>query len=160
MYRYVHRDRARRSANAMTITIPLGVYEGEEGEHEHPLPSNAVLDEDDGEYMLALPARYEICDRCRGKGTHTNPNIDGNGISEDEWDEWGEDEQEMYLSGGYDVRCEEGCDDGKVLVIDEGAVDKSLQVWIDAWHERERESARDGYSDARTRWAEDGYPSD
>lgn len=159
MYRYVHRDRARRNGFVMTIAIPLGIYEGEEGEHDLPLPAGAHLD-DDGEYTLSLTAKYEICDRCRGKGTHTNPNIDGNGITESEWAEWDDEGREMYLSGGCDVRCEAGCTDGKVLVIDEDAVDKSLKVWIDAWHENEREAAREGYCDARTRWAEDGYPSD
>lgn len=70
-----------------------------------------------------LPACWEICDRCKGEGRHTNPSIDGNGITEDEWNgpDWDDESREMYLSGGYDVTCEAGCSGGRVLVPDEEA---------------------------------------
>lgn len=78
------------------------------------------------ERTLELPAKYEICERCRGKGTHTNPSIDGNGITSSEWAEWDDDEREGYLTGRYDVRCEEGCDNGKAMVIDFEKLPKRL----------------------------------
>lgn len=61
-----------------------------------------------------------VCSRCRGKGTHVNPNIDGNGLP----DECVNDPEfmESYMSGVYDVRCSE-CDGNKVLdVVDVDAL--------------------------------------
>jgi len=74
---------------------------------------------DDGlEQEGSLPARYEVCPRCQGKGKHCDPNIDGNGITEEEWSQWDEDEKETYLRGGYDVICEECRGQRVVLEID------------------------------------------
>lgn len=57
-----------------------------------------------------------VCDRCNGDGTHTNPNIDGNGLP----DECVNDQDFMadYMRGVYDVSCEE-CKGNKIIdVID------------------------------------------
>lgn len=74
---------------------------------------------------------YEVCTTCRGKGTHTNKNIDGNGITSSEWAEWDEDERQTYMSGGYDVRCEE-CEGNKVVAFvvlpDAEAIEKGAKV--------------------------------
>lgn len=51
-------------------------------------------------------SKYQVCPRCEGEGTHTNPSIDGNGITSSEWAEWDEEDREMYMTGGYDVQCE------------------------------------------------------
>lgn len=60
----------------------------------------------DEEIQAVMPAKMAVCYRCEGAGSHTNPSIDGNGITSSEWAEWGEEEQETYMSGGYDVTCE------------------------------------------------------
>lgn len=49
--------------------------------------------------------KFEVCDRCRGHGTHTNPAIDGNGITASEMAELGPDFREDYMNGVYDIRC-------------------------------------------------------
>lgn len=62
-----------------------------------------------------------VCDRCNGDGTHTNPNIDGDGLP----DECVNDQDFMadYMGGVYDVCCEE-CKGNKVLdVIDLDCLD-------------------------------------
>lgn len=59
------------------------------------------------EVEFALPAVEISCFRCRGKGTHVNPSIDGNGITSDEWAEWDWEERENYRNGVYDVPCYE-----------------------------------------------------
>jgi len=51
--------------------------------------------------------RFAVCPRCEGRGSHVNPAVDGNGITADEMDELGPDFREDYLSGVYDVRCDE-----------------------------------------------------
>jgi len=53
-----------------------------------------------------LPLKYEVCNRCQGKGKHVNPNVDGHGISPEEFAE-DPDFKEAYFSGAYDVTCYE-----------------------------------------------------
>ena len=54
---------------------------------------------------LEIPAKYELCQRCRGKGTHVNPAIDGNGLSQEDMDEAGPEFFDDYMAGVYDVAC-------------------------------------------------------
>lgn len=56
---------------------------------------------------LVLPATFEVCPRCRGKGTHVNPAVDGSGLSQEDFDEGGPEFFEDYMSGVYDVACYE-----------------------------------------------------
>jgi len=66
-----------------------------------------------------LPTRLEVCPRCEGTGTHTNPNIDGNGITSDEMAELGDDFLDDYLNGVYDVACERCGGRNVIPVVDE-----------------------------------------
>lgn len=68
---------------------------------------------------FVLPARYEVCHRCRGTKTHVNPSIDGNGLSREDMDDFGDEFFEDYMSGVYDVICEECHGEGLLLVVDE-----------------------------------------
>lgn len=83
-------------------------------------------------YTLKLPAKLELCSRCRGHGTHVNPSIDGNGITESEFAEWHQDEVEGYFSGAYDVCCYDCSGDKTEKVIDTDAVDRMIAVEKDA----------------------------
>jgi hypothetical protein len=96
-----------------------------------------VGDEIEVEETVELPGKYEVCGRCQGKGTHTNPSIDGHGISQEEWfgPDWDDESREDYLSGAYDVSCHE-CDGRRVvLVLDEDACDKELLKQYLQWQE-------------------------
>jgi len=62
---------------------------------------------EDGETEVEIPIAFEVCSTCDGQGRHTNPAIDAHGITEDEWGQWDSEEQEFYMSGGYDVECHE-----------------------------------------------------
>lgn len=53
-----------------------------------------------------LPVKYEVCTRCGGVGTHTNPAIDGNGITGSEMTELGPEFEADYFAGAYDIQCE------------------------------------------------------
>jgi len=75
----------------------------------------------DGEWVetcetLEVPEKFAVCPRCEGKGTHTNPNIDGNGITSEEMHELGDEFREDYLKGVYDVRCER-CKGLRVITV-------------------------------------------
>ena len=54
------------------------------------------------------------CPLCGGKGKHSLA-IDGQGLSADDFDDWGDQEFEDYKSGAWDKVCE-GCKgNGKVV---------------------------------------------
>lgn len=113
-------------------------------------------DEIDVEETIELPGKYEVCDRCQGKGSHTNPAIDGNGITSEEWwgPDWDDESREDYMNGFYDVSCYECHGKRVVLEVDENRCDKELLKEYYADMDRK---AREDYADRRTRWAEDGY---
>jgi hypothetical protein len=83
-----------------------------------------LLNDDGDEIEVKFPAKYEVCDRCEGKGKHVNPAIDGNGLSREDFDEAGPEFFEDYMSGVYDVTCYECKGERVVLVIDEDAVER------------------------------------
>jgi len=126
------------------------------GTHSLPTLLGEMIDAED---EMELPAHWEICHRCRGEGSHTNPSIDGHGISAEEWNgpDWDEDEKETYLSGGYDVACEAGCIGGKVLVVDEEQCKlEPLKSLLEAYYTQENDRARDEAADRRTHYMESG----
>lgn len=99
-----------------------------------------VTDEGD-EVEVALPAKFEVCQTCEGRGKHVNPAIDGNGLSREDFDE-DPDFREDYFSGVYDVQCEECGGRTTVLVVDEAAVKaQGLQSALEAYYEQGREEA-------------------
>lgn len=72
------------------------------------LGTPAKLDEDDEDNNFAwveFPGKFEVCDNCHGKGSHVNRAIDGNGLSQEDFDE-DPDFREAYMSGVYDVSCD------------------------------------------------------
>jgi hypothetical protein len=94
-----------------------------------------VFVNDEGEEVtVEVPAYYEICSRCNGKGSHVNPAIDGHGISMEEWNgpDWDDESREMYMNGGYDIACEAGCDHGKQLVPDLDRINPEI---VKAYHQ-------------------------
>lgn len=96
-------------------------------------------DTEEGCDWVDLPAVYEDCDRCRGTGSHTNPSIDGNGITASEMYELGPDFQRDYMRGVYDVQCYDCKGRRKVLVVDEARADKEAlsafnKAQEDEWH--------------------------
>ena len=66
--------------------------------------------------VIKFPTKFEICSQCDGHGSHVNPSIDCGGITSSEWAEWDHEDQERYMSGGYDIPCTNKCDNGKVLI--------------------------------------------
>lgn len=66
---------------------------------------------------MKIPAKWAICDRCRGNGTHGNPAFDGMPVEitpDNDIEFWDD-----LRAGHYDVRCAECSGSGKVKVIDE-----------------------------------------
>src|SRR5947209_9969541 len=110
-------------------------------------------DADGVEHML--PSKFEVCGTCEGRGSHVNRNIDGHGITESEWNgpDWSEEEKDTYLSGGYDVTCEE-CHGARVVeAVDEARCDPAL---LKAYQDHEEQVARWDAEDRHTRYMESG----
>lgn len=96
-------------------------------------PVFKVLDDDGDE--VELPARFEVCSRCRGEGVHDNAAF-SNGISLEDFAEDPE-FKEDYLSGAYDVTCSE-CNGLRVVPIpDENALSEEQKRWLKNWQEAE-----------------------
>ena len=116
-------------------------------------------DEEGFEIELKLPCVWEVCQDCRGNGTHVNRNIDGNGITASEWAEWDDDEKEGYFRGDYDVTCETCRGRTTVQVIDE---ERAALAFPEEWHKYEEWLAADttrresDYEDAYLRRMESG----
>ena len=75
---------------------------------------------------IDIPAHYEVCWRCEGTGSHTNPAVDGNGITASEVDELGPDFMEAYLAGRYDIQCLE-CN-GERLILEPNEWDTLTEI--------------------------------
>lgn len=103
----------------MTFHIEIENWELECPAHAVGVACNCDYCTDiEGSSIHVLPARYEVCTTCRGKGKHVNPSIDAHGISREEFDE-DPDFMEDYLSGFYDVTCYECHGKRVVPVIDD-----------------------------------------
>lgn len=97
-----------------TITITLEDDDGNEVEHE-------------------LPAEYTVCPCCRGNGSIVNPNVDGNGLTQEDFDQ-NPGFFEDYMGGVYDVSCPECRGERVVQVIDERAcADSGKMDVLDAY---------------------------
>jgi hypothetical protein len=110
----------------------------------------------DAAVEVSLPAKFEVCPRCEGTGSHTNPSIDGNGITASEMEELGDEFREDYLRGAYDVTCHKCNGDRVISVVDRTRLSK-LQKSQLRQHERDLESSqRDDDSERWLRMAESG----
>ena len=87
---------------------------------------------------VELPTKWGVCPTCNGEGKHTNPSIDCDGLSREDFDE-DPDFAEAYFAGAYDVPCYECGGRSTVRVLD---VDKctpaELAAW-EAWQQAEAE---------------------
>tara|TARA_Y100000310_G_C20326317_1_gene643170 strand:- start:34 stop:483 length:450 start_codon:yes stop_codon:yes gene_type:complete len=74
--------------------------------------------DEDEEVSTSLPVKFEVCSLCNGRGVHTDPSIDCNGLTSDDFHD-DPDFEESYFSGNYDVTCYECAGRRVVPVLDE-----------------------------------------
>lgn len=100
-------------------------------------------------YGITVPAKYEVCYRCEGRGVH---DCFSGGFTSEQADEWGPEFIEDYKEGVYDKRCEECNGDHVVAVIDScdpetlAAYDKAEQDRLDYEAECAAEARYFGWS--------------
>lgn len=92
----------------MQIQVKLMYIPGELPETHHLYLENFNFKNE----LVTIPGQMSVCSRCQGLGTHSNPSIDGNGLSNDCLSD--SDFMEDYMSGVYDILCED-CDGRNVV---------------------------------------------
>ena len=105
----------------------------------------ADCDEFDGKHEI--PAVYEVCPTCDGKGSHVNPSIDSHGISAEEMyddPEFAED----YFGGAYDVSCNE-CEGRRVVLTPKKGADERAVNALDQAYRFEAEYAAEREAEMR-----------
>jgi RecJ-like exonuclease len=93
------------------------------------------------EVTLTFPGKFKVCPRCDGKGTHVNPSIDGNGISQEEFDR-DPDFEEAYFGGMYDVPCYRCKGLRVVAVVDENRLTPKQKARIARYRVQQEATAR------------------
>lgn len=101
---------------------------------------------DDGDVELELPAKVEVCWRCKGHGTHLTPSIGEHAYSMEEFNEAFDDDEDKdayFQRGGmYDVTCHECHGKNVIKVVDDDACrTPELIERLKMYHEHERREA-------------------
>jgi hypothetical protein len=109
---------------------------------------HSTWDAEGGIYAIAVTTKI-VCPRCRGNGKIVNPNVDGHGITQEEFDE-DPDFKDNYFSGVYDITCPQ-CKGRNV--VDELDQENNPKWLLDIVEQREYER----YADERMRRMESGY---
>jgi hypothetical protein len=91
-----------------------------------------------------VPISFEwvICDYCQGNGGHSRHL---GMISQDTWNDWGDESRERYLSGAYDTACTACSNTGKTREIALDTLPSAVVTWIDNYWENVYESASARY---------------
>jgi hypothetical protein len=86
---------------------------------------------------LEVPIMFYVCPICEGKGRYVNPDIDSNGLTYRDFEDY--EFRENYFSGMYDIKCNE-CDGKRVVPeIDYDLLDEDMRQivnYIDSWKEQ------------------------
>jgi len=94
------------------------------------VPKLWTTDAEGCDVEIELPWNWGVCPVCNGSGTHVNPNIDRNGLSEQDFHD-DPDLEQHYRSGLYDIQCN-GCEGRTTVpVIDKKRADPAQlkQYW-------------------------------
>jgi hypothetical protein len=105
--------------------------------------------------VLKLPAKLEICDLCGGKGKVVNPSIDAGGLSQDDFYD-DPDFEEEYFGGTYDIGCPQCSGKRVVPVVNYDGLNPEEKKEFDEYQREQAEIAEEEYNDRRTRMGEMG----
>ena len=106
---------------------------------------------------IEFPAYNVVCWKCKGKGKHVNPAVDGNGLSREDLDE-DPDFRDGYFSGSFDITCTECKGKNVLLVVDEERLNPTEKVIYDKWSDQEYDRQARESEDRHTQWMEAGCP--
>jgi len=114
-----------------------------------------LFDASDTEVTISLPAKFVVCPRCQGTGSHVNPSIDGHGLTREDFDQ-DPDFAEGYFRGDYDIPCATCHGERVVSVIDHERLNAEQRAQWDEHLAQEEAYRRDYDSERWLRMAEAG----
>lgn len=122
-----YRDRLATFGNGRTLfdesSMTLFYNEGDENE-------------------FSVPARFDVCPSCEGRGKYVNPSVDSQGLSAEELlddPSFAED----YFRGAYDVICEDCKGERVVPVPDEEDMTLDMQLRLDEYESERAHSVQE-----------------
>ena len=90
---------------------------------------------------LEVPITFNVCSICEGRGKYVNPNIDSNGLTYSDFEDY--EFRENYFAGMYDIKCNECKGKRVVPEIDYNMLDKKIKQvidYIDSWNKQRAEA--------------------
>lgn len=96
------------------------------------------MEDEDGETILEVLTRYEVCGMCEGHATVVNPSIDAGGLTHEDMYERGPEFEEEYFSGAYDIQCPK-CKG--IRVVPHLQFSKEIQSRVDEWYQDQHDDA-------------------
>lgn len=88
---------------------------------------------DDGEITKCkITYEWVICDSCRGNGSHSKHL---GVISSESWNEWSDEDQYFYMSGGYDKTCHLCDGSGKIKELNVESLPDDVQKFIEQYYQ-------------------------
>lgn len=109
--------------------------------NDHTLGVTVTDCDTEEETTLRIPAKYEVCSTCEGRGKHVNPSIDAHGISPDEFRD-DPDFCDDYFSGVYDQTCGDCKGRTTILVPDADNMTDEQKQHYDIYLKQEADAAR------------------
>jgi DnaJ-class molecular chaperone len=107
-----------------------------------------IVDDDEDNPMnwieVRMPAKYEVCPTCHGKGSSS---AYLGAFTQSDMDEMDQDWFDDYLAGHFDRPCEE-CKGLRVVLVPDMEMIETNQLYkkaYDLWLENERSEAEDEY---------------
>jgi hypothetical protein len=82
----------------------IQTFKSERFDEGNMLMTITLVDEDEQEERHVLPAKFDVCPVCNGKGKHVNPSVDSHGLTSEDFAEDPEFAKD-YFGGMYDVTC-------------------------------------------------------
>jgi hypothetical protein len=99
----------------------------------------ATENEEGEETTHHLPAVFIVCATCHGRGKAMTRSMREHGYTQEDMDELGQDFQDDYMSGVYDVTCDV-CDGARVVLqLDAATAKREMPAVLRAYREHLRE---------------------
>jgi hypothetical protein len=103
-----------------------------------------------------VPVKMEVCPSCGGFGKYVNPNIDRNGLTQEDFDD-DPDFRENYFDGLYDITCTQCKGEKLIPTIDVNNINGALKEKVEKYLDFIRQQEEDEYYYRRECEAERRY---
>ena len=81
----------------------------------------------DNRGYVQVPVKNEVCECCEGEGTITNPSVDCDGYTVEDF-RGDPDFEEAYFNGQFDIKCPECGGEKVVAVVDRSMIEAGSEI--------------------------------